>query len=127
MPGGRLAVGESFRSCIAREMAEELGVEVTVGEIRWVVENFFDSVRDDTPARPTSHHEIGVYLAVTVPAVLAELSEFQGIEHRADGTPFHMDFRWFDRSELAALTLYPVSVAGLLERRAPLSIVEHHR
>jgi ADP-ribose pyrophosphatase YjhB (NUDIX family) len=127
MPGGRLAVGESFRSCIAREMAEELDVEVTVGEIRWVVENFFDIVRDEIPARLTRHHEIGVYVAVGVPEALVERSAFQGIEHRPDGTSFHMDFRWFDRSELAGLTLYPESVAELLVRRAPLSIVEDDR
>ncbi len=107
-------------SLVVREMAEELDVEVTVGEIRWVVENFFDGVRDEIPARLTRHHEIGVYVAVRVPEALVE-------RHRPDGTSFHMDFRWFDRSELSSITLYPLSVAELLARKTPLSIVEDQR
>jgi len=31
-PGGKLRLGETFPECIRRELREELGVEVTVGE-----------------------------------------------------------------------------------------------
>ncbi|MCJ8206230.1 NUDIX domain-containing protein [Pseudomonas sp. RGM2987] len=32
LPGGRIEVGETARQCLAREIAEELAVEVSVGE-----------------------------------------------------------------------------------------------
>jgi len=33
LPGGKLEAGEALEACVAREIAEELGLEVTVGPI----------------------------------------------------------------------------------------------
>jgi mutator protein MutT len=43
-PGGKLEPGETFEQCLARELREELGVEVVVGTL-------FESVRHTYPER----------------------------------------------------------------------------
>ncbi len=41
LPGGRTQHSESAAAALRREMREELGAEVTVVRLLWVVENFF--------------------------------------------------------------------------------------
>ena len=41
LPGGRAELGEPAEETLRREMREELGVEVEVERLLWVVENFF--------------------------------------------------------------------------------------
>jgi ADP-ribose pyrophosphatase YjhB (NUDIX family) len=71
LPGGRIEVGESSTQALRREMLEEVGAEVTVGRLLWVVENFFQHYPlDQSPDTAISidHHEIGWYLEMEVPA-----------------------------------------------------------
>src|SRR5579884_2715922 len=42
LPGGRLEFDESTAAALQREMREEIGVEVVVGSLLWLVENFFE-------------------------------------------------------------------------------------
>ncbi len=41
LPGGRVEAGESAADAIRREMLEELGAQVRVERLVWIVENFF--------------------------------------------------------------------------------------
>ena len=43
-PGGKREAGETFEECLAREIREELGVEISVGEL-------FEEVRHDYPEK----------------------------------------------------------------------------
>lgn len=59
-PGGRVEIGESARTAIAREITEELGVTGRIERLLWTNENFFR-------IGETSHHELALYFLVTLP------------------------------------------------------------
>lgn len=40
LPGGRLEVGETIEACLKREMREETGLDVEVGELLYVTDRF---------------------------------------------------------------------------------------
>ena len=51
---------EDAEKALAREMQEELGVDVCVDRLLWVVENFFNY--QDNP-----YHELGLYFLMSIP------------------------------------------------------------
>ncbi len=71
VPSGRVEMMEPATDALKREIAEELGVEVTVGRLLWTVENFFLYQGNRT-------HEIGLYFLINLPEVSA-LSNHEGI------------------------------------------------
>lgn len=90
-PGGKREPGESFEQCLARELREELGVEVSVGEL-------FESVIHAYPEK-TVH--LKFYLGGLV------RGEPQPIGCAA--------LAWASQSELAAYK-FPAADEGLLEK-----------
>ena len=60
LPGGRAELQESAGETLRREMQEELHVDVTVGRLLWVVENFFEIAGK-------KFHELGLYFLMTFP------------------------------------------------------------
>ncbi len=58
LPGGRAELQESAGETLRREMQEELHVDVAVGRLLWVVENFFKFEGRD-------FHELGMYFLMT--------------------------------------------------------------
>jgi 8-oxo-dGTP pyrophosphatase MutT (NUDIX family) len=107
LPGGRAEFGEESAETLHREMIEELGVEVKVGRLLWVVENFFHYEGRDW-------HELGFYYLMELP----------------DHFPFHVDdvvhrvqdehpleFRWIPatRNGLKAFDLPPYFLADEIE------------
>src|SRR4051812_18841416 len=83
-PGGRAEIGETSAETLKREMIEELGVEIDVGRLLWVVENFFHYERQDG-------HELGFYYLMDLP----EHFPFHptDIVHRVlDGS--ELEFKW---------------------------------
>lgn len=97
MPGGHVEMGEATPATLRREMREELSVEVTVGRLLWVIENFFlyNGIR---------HHELGLYFHTQLPpdSPLLRQETFDG-----DEQGLRLIFRWFALRELADITLYP--------------------
>jgi 8-oxo-dGTP diphosphatase len=90
-PGGKREPGESFERCLAREIREELGVEISVGE-------FFEEI---------SH---------TYPEKSVHLKFF--ICHLLRGEPQPLDcaaLKWIEKSELA-MHEFPAADAQLLEK-----------
>jgi ADP-ribose pyrophosphatase YjhB (NUDIX family) len=108
-PGGRAEIGETSEETLKREMLEELLVEVTVGRLLWVVENFFRYEGKDW-------HELGFYYLMEVP----ERFPFQadGIVHRMRDGKNNLEFKWVPatREALRALDIPPYFIAEEIEK-----------
>lgn len=90
-PGGKREAGETFESCLVRELREELGIEVTVGELVVTVEHEY----------PEKRVRLKFFRC-----------EWRANEPLALGCPA---FAWITREELAAYE-FPAADARLLER-----------
>ena len=60
VPGGRVEMREPAEEALAREMREELGCDVRVGRLLWVIDNLFLH-------RGRDYHELGLYFEITLP------------------------------------------------------------
>ena len=105
LPGGRAELFEFSKNTLIREMMEETGLDVTVGEMLWVSENFFvyNSIK---------HHEIGFYFTMEIHE-LENQSDFLGKEGSED-----LLFKWINVSELHTIKVYPEFIAGQLSGNA---------
>jgi len=102
LPGGRGELLEPARDTLAREMREEMGVDVEVGRLVWVVENFFEH-------EEMSYHELGLFFLMSLPpsSPLLSAHEFEGSEELTDGGTLKLLFRWLPVAGLAELALLP--------------------
>jgi 8-oxo-dGTP diphosphatase len=90
-PGGKREAEETFESCLGRELHEELGIEVTVGELIETVEHEY----------PEKRVRLKFFRCT-----------WQANEPQALGCPA---FAWITREQLAAYE-FPAADAHLLER-----------
>lgn len=92
LPGGHLAIGESFEECLAREIEEETGLAIA------------------TPRLLGIHNSAGPYLQ----AIFA--CEIANGAHDIKLRPHeHIDSRWVTPSELRKLELIPY-LEGIMRR-----------
>lgn len=87
LPGGKVASGESETEALVRELREELGVDVVVGE----------RLGADVPVGET----------LVLRAYVVEL--IGGVPHPHD----HGELRWVDATELAAVAWVPADLAWM--------------
>ncbi|WP_377290796.1 NUDIX hydrolase [Rhizobium sp. SG2393] len=100
-PGGRAEIGETSADTLRREMIEELGVEVEVGTLLFVVENFFHYEK-------RRWHELGFYYRMTIPQMFP-FDPAGGIVHRLEDGGNELEFKWVPatRAALTALDIPP--------------------
>ena len=95
-PGGKREAGETFEQCLVREIREELGVEISVGEL-------FEEIRHDYP-------EKSVHLKFFICELIS-------------GEPQPLDcaaVKWIDKAQFDAHE-FPAADAQLLEKlKGPL-------
>lgn len=96
LPGGRVKMAEDSTLSIKREFQEELGLDIKIEKLAWVVENFFEYKGKDV-------HEIGMYYLVSSEDKSFELSNspFYGIEGE------RLIYQWMPIEELQEIELYP--------------------
>jgi ADP-ribose pyrophosphatase YjhB (NUDIX family) len=100
LPGGTFEFGEPSGVALRREMREELDVDVVVGRLLFVVENFFE--RHGGP-----WHEVGLFHAVALPEGATVLDRTRDHDGREDNG-LRLWFRWFGIAALADVPLSPV-------------------
>ena len=97
LPGGRIEPGEIGAGTLHREMREELGTEVAVGPLQWVVENHFTY-------EGRQHHEIGLYYLASFrdTAFYDTTRTYAGLEEYTDtpGVTLNMTFHWVPIAEV---------------------------
>jgi 8-oxo-dGTP pyrophosphatase MutT (NUDIX family) len=108
-PGGHVSFGETNEQTLIREFREETGLDIRVGELKWVAEIFF-------PWGEKTCHQICLYYLVEVrdESVTAE-GKFIGREQLEDRN-FDLEFHWVPIEQVKKLEVYPVQAAALLEK-----------
>lgn len=98
LPGGRAELLESAAETLRREMQEELGIDVAVVRLLWLVENFFRY-------EDINHHELGLYFLMQVPHDWP----LRTCEESFEGEEGHikLEFRWFPVTDLPGMVVYP--------------------
>ncbi len=98
LPGGNAEVMEPTVDGVVREMKEELGEDVRVERLLWVVDNFFRFGKADW-------HEIGLYWLASLPAdsALLQQESFSGEERPTA----KFTCRWHDIECLSSVRLLP--------------------
>ncbi len=108
-PGGRCELGEPAAEALKREMREELGAEVEVARLLWLVENFFTYAGK-------SCHELALYFLMRFPEA-SEITKRQQPFHGSEGD-LVLTFQWFPRhpQTLAKLPLLPSFLPNALQK-----------
>ncbi len=114
LPGGRAEMLEQAQDTLVREMREELGVQVEVEHLVWVVENFFEY-------EALSYHELALYFLMH----LASDSPLRKYQEPFFGNEqgIKLIFQWHDLDDLEETRLYPTFLRTKLQN-LPASI-EH--
>jgi 8-oxo-dGTP pyrophosphatase MutT (NUDIX family) len=112
-PGGGAEIGETSQQTLEREMMEELGVEVEVERLLWMVENFFHYEGRDW-------HELGIYYLMRLPESFP--FEPEVIIHRAVDGDNELEFKWVKATQesLKALDIPPYFIADEIESLPPV-------
>ena len=98
LPGGRSEINETSCEALIREMKEELGVEIRIKRLVWIIENF-------NAYETKGLHEMGFYYF----GQLNSECNMYGIQGDFEGNENNIKliFRWFEINEISKLDIYP--------------------
>ena len=99
LPGGRVEIGESSKEALARELEEELGFPIEVGNPKFLIENFFVSSRTNILA-----HEIGIYFMIK--SKFAPKEDWEFVENDK-GVLKTLRYKWVNLKDVASVDLRP--------------------
>ena len=108
-PGGHVTFGETNARTLIREFKEELGADITVGELKWVAEIFF-------PWGKKPCHQICLYYMVELAdETTPREGSFLGKE-QMEGRKFDLVFHWVPLEKLKECEVYPPQSKELVLR-----------
>ena len=108
-PGGHVAFGETNAQALIREFQEEISVDVSVGDLKWVGEVFF-------PWGNKPCHQICLYYIVEVKSDNIPLEDVFIGKEQIEGRNFNMEFHWVPLTELKNIEVYPTNAVELINR-----------
>jgi 8-oxo-dGTP pyrophosphatase MutT (NUDIX family) len=106
LPGGHPEMMEPMDEALRREVFEEVGEDVKVIRLLWILENFFQKNKDI--------HELSFYFLMELAPdsrLLREEGPYEGYEHNQK-----LIFNWFapDEATMRSLPLFPTVLANQL-------------
>lgn len=114
-PGGHVVLGEINAETLIREWKKEVGMDITVIELKWVEENIFPSWQGDNRIC----HQICLDYAVRlvdesqIPLDSSFLSKETDL---AQDRGYEINFYWVPIEDVQGLEVYPAKAAELLTR-----------
>ena len=108
-PGGHVEFGETNAQTLIREFKEEIGVDISVGDLKWVAEIFFPW--GDRPC-----HQICLYYIVDITSNNIPLEGMFIGKEKIEGRKFDLEFHWIRISELNNIDVYPTNVVELMNK-----------
>ena len=108
-PGGHVAFGETNAQTLLREFQAEIGVDISVGDLKWVAEIFF-------PWGNKPCHQICLYYMVEI---TSDNIPFEGMflgKEKLEGRNFDLEFHWVPVPELENIEVYPTNVVELINQ-----------
>ena len=101
LPGGHVEAGEGMKPALARELDEELGADVEVGEYLGAVEHVWEV--DGAISHEINH------------CFMVRSSELRAI-HAPHSKEDHVEFTWLSPSEFEQRNLQPTPLRRLISR-----------
>lgn len=108
--GGHVALGETNEETLKREFKEEIGADITVGNLKWVGEIFFPW--GDKPC-----HQICLYYSVSLDdqSQIPQGGVFIGDE-QLEGRDLRIEFHWVSLDEIENIEVYPTNTNELIKK-----------
>ncbi len=107
LPGGHLEPGESLPVGLARELWEELGLQIEVGAYLGLVEHSWEDEN-------TTHYELNHLFEVSLPALAADKNPLS--------REAHLSFFWAELDRLSEHGLEPYPLRHLLHESPPSTL-----
>jgi ADP-ribose pyrophosphatase YjhB (NUDIX family) len=107
LPGGRAELGETTAQTLIREMREELSTDIHIERLLYAVENLF--IHEDI-----SHHEIGFYFLMTLPAASPLTNQSEHFFWQGDEET--LQWGWLPIAQLPDLPVYPEFLRTALQK-----------
>ena len=107
-PGGHAAFGGTNEETLIREFKEEIGADISVGELKWVGEIFF-------PWGEKPCHQICLYYTVVIEDGHTPKEGAFLAQEQLEGRNFELEFHWVPIDKISDIEIYPANAIQLLE------------
>lgn len=108
-PGGHVSFGETNEQTLIREFQEEIGADISVGDLKWVAEVFFPW--GDKPC-----HQICLYYIVEIRSDNIPSKGMFIAKEEMEGRKFQLEYHWIPIEKIREIEVYPTNTVELLSR-----------